>query len=124
MIDNTRKLITFTKDQTISNAEYKTVYELEGKGSLDCIVFSTNSTDMLLNLVLDGVKVIDGFLLKDLKSNYEINDGVDLPLVQVGNKAFRYRLEGLQTFKESLKVQLKHNQTGNKKFVAGYIMKE
>jgi hypothetical protein len=124
MTDNTYKLISFTEDQTISKTEYTTVYSFTGKGFIDCIVFNVDDTDMLLNIVLDNENVIDGFLLKDLGSKYNFSDDVGLPLTEVGNNTFRYRLRSLQGFKQSLQIELKHNKKINKKLVAGYITKE
>lgn len=123
-IDNSYKLLELTGNQTISKTEYTSILDLSpGRGFLDCLVFKVNDTNMYLSINIDGVDVVSGFILKDLSSDYGLEDKQEynLPLAPIDSKTFRYKPRAFQEFKTNLTIKLKHASKSNKKLDAGYI---
>ena len=121
-IDENYRIIELTPI-TLNKTSYVDIYSISGKGYIDCIVFKLEDTETYLTIEVDGVNVINGFLLKNLNSVYKLSKSVDfdLPLTSIDDTVFRYKARVLHSFSSSFKVKLKHKTKNNKSLEGGYV---
>lgn len=121
-LDKNYKIIKMTP-ASISKNSFTTVFNVSGRGWLDCIILNLSDSDMDLIVEVDGVNVVDEFRLKDFLSVYDLqsNHGYKIPLTSIDSKTFKYQPRDWQQFDNNLTIKLKHASKSNKNLEAGYI---